>query len=76
DLGNLKALSAIFGKLVLLCVQNADFRRKGNEHTRSMVSFYADEFYDYMNEDFLQLTSQGRKYKFAPLVACQSLTQF
>ncbi|MDA6161828.1 TraM recognition domain-containing protein, partial [Escherichia coli] len=29
-----------------------------------------------MNEDFLQLTSQGRKYKFAPLVACQSLTQF
>ncbi|MCM3403001.1 type IV secretory system conjugative DNA transfer family protein [Cytobacillus oceanisediminis] len=76
DLGNLKALSAIFGKLVLLCVQNAVFRRKGNEHTRSMVSFYADEFYDYMNEDFLQLTSQGRKYKFAPLVACQSLTQF
>ncbi|OIJ09451.1 hypothetical protein BKP35_16485 [Anaerobacillus arseniciselenatis] len=76
DLGNLKALSSIFGKLVLLCVQNAVFRRKGTEKTRPMVSFYADEFYDYMNEDFLQLTSQGRKYKFAPLVACQSLTQF
>lgn len=76
DLGNLKALSAIFGKLVLLCVQNAVFRRKGTEKTRPMVSFYADEFYDYMNLDFLQLTSQGRKYKFAPLVACQSLTQF
>lgn len=76
DLGNLKALSSIFGKLVLLCVQNAVFRRKGTEKTRPMVSFYADEFYDYMNEDFLQLTSQGRKYKFAPLVACQSLSQF
>lgn len=76
DLGNLKALSAIFGKLVLLCVQNAVFRRKGSEKTRPMVSFYADEFYDYMNEAFLQLTSQGRKYKFAPLVACQSLSQF
>lgn len=76
DLGNLKALSAIFGKIVLLCVQNAVFRRKGTEKTRPMVSFYADEFYDYMNESFLQLTSQGRKYKFAPLVACQSLTQF
>lgn len=76
DLGNLKALSAIFGKLVFLCVQNAVFRRKGTEKTRPMVSFYADEFYDYMNLDFLQLTSQGRKYKFAPLVACQSLTQF
>jgi TraM recognition site of TraD and TraG len=76
DLGNLKALSAIFGKLVLLCVQNAVFRRKGTEKTRPLVSFYADEFYDYMNEDFLQLSSQGRKYKFAPLVACQSLTQF
>ncbi len=76
DLGNLKALSAIFGKLVLLCVQNAVFRRKGTEKTRPLVSFYADEFYDYMNTDFLQLTSQGRKYKFAPLVACQSLSQF
>jgi TraM recognition site of TraD and TraG len=76
DLGNLKDLSAVFGKIVLLSVQNAVFRRKGNEYTRPLVSFYADEFYDYMNERFLQLTSQGRKYKFAPLVACQSLTQF
>lgn len=77
DLANLKAnLSSIFGKIVLLCVQNAVFRRKGTEKTRPIVSLYADEFYDYMNQDFLQLTSQGRKYKFAPLVACQSLTQF
>lgn len=76
DLGNLQALSSIFGKLVLLCVQNAVFRRKGTEKTRPMVSFYADEFYDYMNEKFLQLTSQGRKFRFAPLVACQSLSQF
>ncbi|MEQ2529143.1 TraM recognition domain-containing protein [Bacillaceae bacterium CLA-AA-H227] len=76
DLANLKNLSAIFGKLVLLCVHNAVFRRPGKEKTRSLVSFYADEFYDYMYAAFLQLTSQGRKFKFAPLVACQSLTQF
>ncbi|MFD2216570.1 TraM recognition domain-containing protein [Metabacillus endolithicus] len=76
DDGNLQDLSDTFGKLVLLCVQNAIFRRSGTENTRPIVSFYADEFYDYMNEKFLKLTGKARKYKFAPLVACQSLTQF
>jgi hypothetical protein len=76
DNGNLQDLSDTFGKLVLLCVQNAVFRREGTEKTRPLVSMYADEFYDYMNTKFLKLTGQGRKYKFAPLVACQSLTQF
>jgi len=74
--GLLQKLSGVFGKLTLLCVQNAVFRRSGNEKTRPLVSFYADEFYDYMNEAFLSLTSKGRKYRFAPLVACQSLSQF
>jgi len=74
--GLLQKLSGVFGKLTLLCVQNAVFRRPGTEKTRPLVSFYADEFYDYMNEAFLSLTSKGRKYRFAPLVACQSLSQF
>ncbi|WP_160850444.1 type IV secretory system conjugative DNA transfer family protein [Pontibacillus yanchengensis] len=84
DLGKVGATSsAAFGKLVLLCVQNAVFRRDGGsehekkpEDLRPLVSLYCDEFYDFMNEDFLQLASQGRKYKIAPLVACQTLTQF
>ncbi len=82
DLGLLgKTSSAAFGKLVLLCVQNAVFRREGGEldnpeDVRPLVSMYCDEFYNYMNEDFLDLTSQGRKYKFAPFVACQTLSQF
>lgn len=71
-----QTMSDAFGKLVLISVQNAVFRRKGSEKTRSLVSAWIDEFYDYMNPPFLKLTSQGRKYKFAVFVACQTLAQF
>jgi len=76
DNGLLGNVSDAFGKLVLMSVQNAIFRRKGDEDTRSLVSIYVDEFYDYMNSPFLKLAGQGRKYKAAFLVACQSLSQF
>ncbi len=74
--GELGNVSDAFGKMVLMSVQNAVFRRKGEEKTRPLVSLYVDEFYDYMNMPFLKLTGQGRKYKIAPLVACQTLSQF
>jgi hypothetical protein len=74
--GELGNVSDAFGKLVLMSVQNAVFRRKGDEKTRPLVSLYVDEFYDYLNAPFLKLTAQGRKYKIAPLVACQTLSQF
>lgn len=76
DNGLLGNVSDAFGKLVLMSVQNAVFRRKGDEDTRPLVSVYVDEFYDYMNSPFLKLAGQGRKYKVAFLVACQSLSQF
>ncbi|SED12592.1 TraM recognition domain-containing protein [Paenibacillus sp. GP183] len=76
DNGLLGNVSDAFGKLVLMSVQNAVFRRKGDEDTRPLVSVYVDEFYDYMNTPFLKLAGQGRKYKVAFLVACQSLSQF
>ncbi|MEF3304230.1 type IV secretory system conjugative DNA transfer family protein [Paenibacillus sp. GYB003] len=76
DNGLLGDVSDAFGKLVLMTVQNAVFRRKGDENTRALVSLYVDEFYDYMNRPFLKLASQGRKYKLAPFVACQTLSQF
>jgi len=74
--GLLGDVSDAFGKLVLMSAQNAVFRRKGEEHTRALVSLYIDEFYNYMNRPFLKLTSNGRKYKLAIFVACQSLSQF
>ncbi|CAG7651199.1 type IV secretory system conjugative DNA transfer family protein [Paenibacillus allorhizosphaerae] len=74
--GELGDVSSPFGKLVYMSVQNAVFRRKGTEKTRPLVSSYADEFLEYMNSKFLRLTSQGRKYKYAPLVATQTLSQF
>ncbi len=76
DNGRLGNVSDAYGKLVLMSVQNAIFRRRGDENTRSLVSVYVDEFYDYMNSAFLKLSGQGRKYKAAFLVACQSLAQF
>ncbi|WP_158630129.1 TraM recognition domain-containing protein [Cohnella sp. AR92] len=76
DNGLLGNVSDAFGKLVLMSTQNAVFRRKGDEDTRPLVSVYVDEFYDYMNSPFLKLAGQGRKYKVAFLVACQSLSQF
>ena len=76
DNGLLGDVSDAFGKLVLMSVQNAVFRRKGDENTRALVSLFVDEFYDYMNRPFLKLSGQGRKYKIASFVACQSLSQF
>lgn len=74
--GELGDVSSPFGKLVYMSVQNAVFRRKGDEKTRPLISSYADEFLEYMNAKFLKLTSQGRKYKYAPTVAAQTLSQF
>ncbi|WP_182914863.1 type IV secretory system conjugative DNA transfer family protein [Paenibacillus thiaminolyticus] len=76
DNGLLGDISDAFGKMVLMSCQNAVFRRLGDENTRPLVSLYADEFYDYMNRPFLKLAGQGRKYKIAIFVACQSLSQF
>ncbi|NHN33360.1 type IV secretory system conjugative DNA transfer family protein [Paenibacillus agricola] len=76
DNGLLGNVSDAFGKLVLMSVQNAVFRRKGDEDTRPLIAVDVDEFYDYMNAPFLKLAGQGRKYKIAIMVACQSLSQF
>ncbi len=75
DNGLLGNVSDAFGKLVLMSVQNAVFRRKGDEDTRPLIAVDVDEFYDYMNAPFLKLAGQGRKYKVAFMVACQSLSQ-
>jgi len=75
DNGLLGDVSNAFGKLVLMSTQNAVFRRKGNENTRALVSLYVDEFYDYINLPWLKLAGQGRKYKIAPFVAYQTLSQ-
>ncbi|WP_331700182.1 TraM recognition domain-containing protein [Paenibacillus sp. IITD108] len=75
DNGLLGDVSNAFGKLVLMTVQNAVFRRKGDENTRALVSLFVDEFFDYINPPYLKLASQGRKYKIAPFVAFQTLAQ-
>lgn len=74
--GDLSELSKVFGKLVLMTVQNAIFRRPGKEKTRPMHSLIVDELPEYINLPFRELTSQGRKYKVAVIGAVQSLAQF
>ncbi len=71
-----QAMSNAFGKLVLISAQNAVFRRKGDEGTRSLISAWIDEFRNYLTKPFLDLSAEGRKYKFATFVATQSLAQF
>lgn len=71
--GELAGLSNILGKLILLSLQNAVFRRKPN--TSTFAHIIADEFPDYIFQTFKEFPAQSRKYKAIVTVVAQTITQ-
>lgn len=71
--GELGELSNVLGKLVLLSLQNAVFRR-----TPAISSFHhiiVDEFPDYIYAPFKEFPAQSRKYKTIVTVVAQTIAQ-
>ncbi|KZE68033.1 conjugal transfer protein TraG [Fictibacillus phosphorivorans] len=71
--GELGGLSNILGKLILLSLQNAVFRRKPN--VSSFHHILVDEFADYIYQPFREFPAQSRKYKTIITVVAQTVTQ-
>jgi hypothetical protein len=71
--GELAGLSNILGKIVLLSLQNAVFRRPPNVSTYHHILI--DEFPDYIYQPFKEFPAQSRKYKVILTVIAQTLAQ-
>ncbi|MDE3841000.1 conjugal transfer protein TraG (plasmid) [Bacillus methanolicus] len=71
--GELGGLSNILGKLILLSLQNAVFRRSPNVSTFHHI--LVDEFPDYIYHPFREFPAQSRKYKAIVTVVAQTVTQ-
>jgi len=71
--GELGELSNVLGKLVLLSLQNAVFRRKPGVSTYHHI--IVDEFPDYVYRPFKEFPAQSRKYKAIVTIVAQSITQ-
>lgn len=71
--GEMGALSNILGKLILLSLQNAVFRRKPNVSTFHHI--LVDEFPDYIYQPFREFPAQSRKYKTIITVVAQTVAQ-
>ncbi|MEK3992647.1 type IV secretory system conjugative DNA transfer family protein [Robertmurraya sp. FSL R5-0851] len=71
--GEMAGLSNILGKLVLLSLQNAVFRRKPN--TSTFHHIICDEFPDYIYAPFREFPAQSRKYKTIITVVAQTIAQ-
>ena len=64
-----------FGLFFLISMQNAVFRRPGNEKSRVPHFLYIDEFPDFICKDTEAIFTMYRKYKIGTVVSAQSLTQ-
>jgi hypothetical protein len=71
--GELAGLSNILGKIVLLSLQNAVFRRPPNISTYHHILI--DEFPDYIYRPFKEFPAQSRKYKVIVTVIAQTIAQ-
>ncbi|PMC36252.1 conjugal transfer protein TraG [Bacillus sp. UMB0899] len=71
--GELANLSNVLGKLVLLSLQNAVFRREPN--ISSYHHILVDEFPDYIYLPFKEFPAQSRKYKVIVTVVAQTIAQ-
>ncbi|RHW36090.1 conjugal transfer protein TraG [Neobacillus notoginsengisoli] len=71
--GELGGLSNVLGKLILLCLQNAVFRRTPN--TSNFHHIIVDEFPDYIYQPFKEFPAQSRKYKTIVTVVAQTIAQ-
>lgn len=61
-MGPLGTLGDTFGEFVIMHLQNAIFRRPGNEWTRPYHYIWIDEAPRYMNQDLERLLAIGRSY--------------
>lgn len=71
--GELGQLSNVLGKLIILSLQNAVFRRKPNVSTFHHI--IVDEFPDYIYRSFKEFPAQSRKYKTIVTVVAQTISQ-
>lgn len=71
--GELGELGKVLGKIVLMSLQNATFRRPPNIST--FHSIFVDEAPEYLYSDFSSFPSQSRKYKVIITILHQTLTQ-
>lgn len=71
--GELGGLSNVLGKLVLLSLQNAVFRRQPN--ISNFHHILVDEFPDYIYQPFKEFPAQSRKYKTIVTVVAQTVAQ-
>lgn len=71
--GELGGLSNVLGKLILLSLQNAVFRRTPN--TSNFHHIIVDEFPDYIYQPFKEFPAQSRKYKTIVTVVAQTVAQ-
>lgn len=74
-LGKMGRLSRVFGQFLLMHVQNAVFRRPGNEFDRIPVNLYVDEMPVYFNPEFQKLLNLSRKYRCANVFTIQGPAQ-
>ncbi len=73
DLG--EAGHKAFGLFYLVAMQNAVLRRPGSESTRIPHFLYIDEFADFICKATEPMFTLYRKYKVAPTISVQSLSQ-
>ncbi|QAS54869.1 conjugal transfer protein TraG (plasmid) [Halobacillus litoralis] len=71
--GELGNLANVLGKLILLSLQNAVFRREPN--VSSFHHILVDEFPDYIYRPFKEFPAQSRKYKTIVTVVAQTVSQ-
>ena len=74
-MGELGKLGDAFGQFIMMHFQQAVFRRKGTERTRTPHVLYIDEFPRYVNPDFERLLAIGRSYRCATVLALQTTAQ-
>ncbi|MCM3443589.1 MULTISPECIES: type IV secretory system conjugative DNA transfer family protein [Metabacillus] len=71
--GELSGLANVLGKIVLLSLQNAVFRRPPNVSTFHHIM--VDEAPDYLYQPFREFPAQSRKYKVIVTIILQTITQ-
>ncbi len=74
-MGELGKLGDAFGQFIMMHFQQAVFRRKDTERTRTPHVLYIDEFPRYVNPDFERLLAIGRSYWCATVLALQTTAQ-
>lgn len=74
-LGKMGHMSKVFGQFLIMHLQNAVFRRPGNEFTRIPQYLYIDELPVYFNPELQDLLNMGRKYRCACTFTIQGPAQ-